>query len=64
MSEHIYKGWKCYFTEVCRQNFSLLSDEEIVTLKKASTILRRRALKFMKDNTLNSKDLTVAFGEN
>ena len=64
MSEHTYKGWKSYFTEVCKRNFSLLSDEEIVTLKKASTILRRRALKFMKDNTLNSKDLTVAFGEN
>ena len=40
------------------------SDEEIAIFKKASTILRRRILKFVKDNALRSIDFRVAFGEN
>ena len=39
-------------------------DKEIAILKKTSTILRRRTLKFMKDNSLKLRDFRVTFEEN
>lgn len=39
-------------------------DKEIAILKKASTILRSRTLKFMKDNSLKLRDFRVTFEEN
>ena len=48
------------------QNSSQSSNKKIAILKKVSTFLRgrRRTPKFMKDNSLKSKDFRVAFDEN
>ena len=48
------------------QNSSQSSNKKIAILKKVSTFLRgrrRRTPKFMKDNSLKSKDFRVAFDE-
>ena len=64
MSANIYKGREAFALKYAEKHSLRSSKKEIHILKKASIILRRRTLKFMKDNPLKLKDLRVAFGEN
>ena len=53
------KDVKAFALKYAEENTSQSNDEEIAILKKAESILRRRTLKFMKDNPLKCNDFKV-----
>ena len=58
------KTVRAFSLKYAEENSSRPSNVEITILKKASQILRRRTLKFMKEDPMKSTDFKVAFCEN